>query len=242
MCVCLYEVCLLFQCATKSKKMSLRREDKGKTPVDKPRRNRSRYIIEEVPDTANLISMPQSSQHLHRPLMNPTPPLIHPTLPHMHPTPPSMRLTPPSMHPTLPHMHLTPPSMCPTPPSMHPSSSTFTYLLSTPYSTFHDISPSAFLSPPGHTSYMPHDGPSTSIPTIDPAFTHYRDPGGGFSTSHSSPMHSPHEEQGDDDDHAEQVVQDEADQEHRNACILRNVPQVIRKRNKRFVIQPEGSS
>ncbi|KAL5099193.1 hypothetical protein RYX36_003520, partial [Vicia faba] len=61
----------------------------------------------------------------------------------------------------------------------------------------------AFLSPPGHTSYMPQAGPSTSIPTIDPGFTQYRDPGGGSSTSHSSPMHSPHEEQGDDDDHAE---------------------------------------
>ncbi|KAL5059057.1 hypothetical protein RYX36_030661 [Vicia faba] len=68
------------------------------------------------------------------------------------------------------------------------------------------------------------------------------DPGDGSSMSHSSPMHSPHEEQGDDDDHEEQVVQDEADQEHRNAHILRNVSQVIRKRNGRFVIQPEGSS
>ncbi|KAL5096631.1 hypothetical protein RYX36_000958 [Vicia faba] len=55
-------------------------------------------------------------------------------------------------------------------------------------------------------------------------------------------MHSPHEEQGDDDDHAEQIVQDEAGQEHRNAHILINVPQVIRKRNGRFIIQPEGSS
>ncbi|KAL5073474.1 hypothetical protein RYX36_012458, partial [Vicia faba] len=115
------------------KKMPLRREDKGKTPVDKSRRSRSRYIIEEA-------------------------------------------------------------------------------------------------------------GPSTSIPTIDPVFTQYRDPGGGSSTSHSSPMHSLHEEQGDDDDHAEQVVHDETDQEHRNARILRNVPQVIRKRNGRFVIQPKGSS
>ncbi|KAL5079480.1 hypothetical protein RYX36_007901 [Vicia faba] len=139
------------------------------------------------------------------------------------------------MHPTLPHMH-------PTPPSMHPSPSTFTDLLSTPYSTFPDISPSAFIIPSRHTSYMPQAGPSTSIPTIDPAFTRYRDPGGGSSTSHSSPMHSPHEEQGDDDDHAEQVVQDETDQEHRNAHILRNVPQVIRKRNGRFFIQPEESS
>ncbi|KAL5061747.1 hypothetical protein RYX36_023484 [Vicia faba] len=163
---------------------------------------------------------------------------MHPTLPHMHPTPPSMRPTPPSMHPTLPHMHPTPPSIRPTPPSMHPSPSTFTDLLSTPYSTFPDISPSAFLSPPGHTSHMPQVGPSTSIPTIGPAFTQYRDPGGGSSTSHSSHMHYPHEEQGDVDDHAEQVVQEEADQEHRNARILRNVPQVIRKRNGRFVIQP----
>ncbi|KAL5102158.1 hypothetical protein RYX36_006485 [Vicia faba] len=186
--------------------MPPRREDKGKTPVDKSRRNRSRYIIEEVPDTTNLISMPQSSQQPHRPLMSPTPPLMHPTLPHMHPTPPFMRPTQPSMHPTLPQIHPTPPSMRPTPPSMHPSPSTFTDLLSTPYSTFLDISPSAFLSPPGHTSYMPQAEPSTSIPTINPIFTQYRDPGGGSSTSHSSPMHSPHDEQGDDDDHAEHVV------------------------------------
>ncbi|KAL5100233.1 hypothetical protein RYX36_004560 [Vicia faba] len=77
---------------------------------------------------------------------------------------------------------------------------------------------------------------------MDPTFMQYRDLGGGSSMSHSSPMHSPHEEQGDDDDHAEQVVQDETDQEHRNACILRNMPQVIRKRKGRFVIHPEGSS
>ncbi|KAL5098749.1 hypothetical protein RYX36_003076, partial [Vicia faba] len=167
---------------------------------------------------------------------------MRPTLPHMHPTPPSMSPTPPSMHPTLPYMHPIPPFMCPTPPYMHPSPFTFTNLLSTPYSTFPDISPSAFLSPPGHTSYMPQAGPSTSIPTIDPTFTQYMDLGSGSSTSYSSPMHSPHEEQGDDDDHAEQVVQDETDQEHRNARILRNMPQVIRKRNGRFVIQSEGLS
>ncbi|KAL5100234.1 hypothetical protein RYX36_004561 [Vicia faba] len=106
------------------KKMSPRREDKGKALADKPRRNRSRYIIEEVSDTANLIPMPQLSQQPHHPLMNPTPPLIHLTLPYMYPTPPFM---------------------CPSP-------SPFTNLLSTPYSTFPDISPLAFLSPLGHTS------------------------------------------------------------------------------------------
>ncbi|KAL5062429.1 hypothetical protein RYX36_024166, partial [Vicia faba] len=93
-----------------------------------------------------------------------------------------------------------------------------------------------------HSDVKIRAGPSTSIPTIDPAFTQYRDPSGGSSTSRSSPMHSPHEEQGDDDDHAEQVVQDEADEEHMNAHILRNVTHVIRKRNGQFFIQPEGSS
>ncbi|KAL5096065.1 hypothetical protein RYX36_000392, partial [Vicia faba] len=57
-----------------------------------------------------------------------------------------------------------------------------------------------------HSDVKIRAGPNTSIPTIDPAFTQYRDPGGGSSTSHSSPMHSPHEEQGDDDDHAEQSI------------------------------------
>ncbi|KAL5059777.1 hypothetical protein RYX36_031381 [Vicia faba] len=100
---------------------------------------RSRYIIEEVPDSYLFIPMPQSSQVANHP--------SHSTLPHMHPTLPPM-------HPTPPHMHPTP-----------PMSGSFTGLLSTPpgCTPFPPISPTTFISPTGYTPYFP-TGPDTYFP------------------------------------------------------------------------------
>ncbi|KAL5056751.1 hypothetical protein RYX36_028355 [Vicia faba] len=108
--------------------------------------SRSRYIIEEVPDSDLFIPMPQSSQVANHP--------PHSTLPPMHPTPHPIHLIPPLMHPTPPPMHTTP-----------PMSGSFTGLLSTPLgcTPFSPISPTTFISPTGYTPYFP-TGPGTYFP------------------------------------------------------------------------------
>ncbi|CAI8619238.1 unnamed protein product [Vicia faba] len=97
---------------------------------------RSRYIIEEVPDSNLFIPMPQSSQVAN------------------HPTPPTMHPTPPPMHPTPPLMHPSP-----------PMSASFTGLLSTPLgcTPFSPISLTTFISPTEYTPYFT-TGPSTYFP------------------------------------------------------------------------------
>ncbi|KAL5059482.1 hypothetical protein RYX36_031086 [Vicia faba] len=103
----------------------------------KPRR--SKYIIEEVPDSDLFIPMPQSIQVANHP--------PHSTQPPMHPTPPLMHSTPPSMHTT------------------PPMSGSFTGLLSTPpgCTPFLLISLIAFISPTGYMPYFP-TGPDTYFP------------------------------------------------------------------------------
>ncbi|KAL5078423.1 hypothetical protein RYX36_017407 [Vicia faba] len=88
----------------------------------KPRR--SRYIIEEVPDSDLFIPMPQSSQVANHPTSHPTPPPMHPTPPPVHPTPP--------MSGSFTGLLSTPPGC----------------------TSFSPISPTIFISPTGYTPYF----------------------------------------------------------------------------------------
>lgn len=207
--------------------MPPRSEEKGKGKA-----HRTRFIVEEIPDSSMFISMLLSSQ-VPRSHMQTTQPHVHSTPPHMHSTSPisgsftGLLSTPDfsSFPPIYAPTFISPPGYTPI---MHPN---------TPHPTYFSMSSMPYIDADG--SSMPY------MPYME---------AGGSSMPHSSPMHYTHDEQDDEDDtsahdhedtsshdHGYTSAPDSAHEEGRRTCILRNaLPQTIRKYKGIFVIHSDG--